>query len=205
MRKLAAITLLAFALSPAAWADKRYYKYVDENGNIVLGDKIPVEDSERKKYVVNDHGVEVGRIEGKKTEAELAAERRAEEQKLATELRLRADRALLNTYLTIEEIMLHRDRRVELWQAQARVTELYLRNLERRLEMLKKRSRNFSPYSDDEDAPMIGSDLLADLQETEATIVKHMANLENYKEEEEQIRARFEGDIERFKHLKGLE
>ena len=71
--------------------------------------------------------------------------------------------------------------------------------------MLKKRSRNFSPYSDDEDAPMIGSDLLADLQETEATIVKHMANLENYKQEEEQIRARFEGDIERFKHLKGLE
>ena len=71
--------------------------------------------------------------------------------------------------------------------------------------MLKKRSRNFSPYSDDEDAPMINSDLLADLQETEATIVKHKANLDNYKQEEEQIRARFEGDIERFKHLKGLE
>ena len=204
MHKLAAITLLAFVLSPA-WADKKYYKYVDENGNVVLGDKIPVEDSERKKYVVNDYGVELGRIEGRKTEAELAAERRAEEQQLAMELRLRADRALLNTYLTIEEIMLHRDRRVELFQAQARVTELYLRNLERRLEMLKKRSRNFSPYSDDEDAPMIDSDLLADLQETEATIVKHNANLENYKQEEEQIRARFEGDIERFKHLKGLE
>ena len=206
MRKLATISLVALILAPVSWADKnRYYKYLDENGNVVIGDRIPVEDSERKKFVVNQHGVEIARIDGKKTAEELAAERRAAEQQEALELRLRADRALLNTYLTIEEIMMHRDRRVELWQAQARVTELYLRNLERRLDTLQKRSRNFSPYSDDEDAPMIDSDLMADLQETEATIVKHKANLQDYKHEEEQIRARFEGDIERFKHLKGLE
>ena len=206
MRKLVTISVLALFLAPASWADKaRYYKYLDENGNLVIGDKIPVEDAERKKFVVNQYGVEVARIEGRKTAEELEAERKAAEMQEALELRLRADRALLNTYLTIEEIMMHRDRRVELWQAQARVTELYLRNLERRLENLQKRSRNFSPYSDDEDAPMIDSDLLADLQETEATIIKHNANLEDYKHEEEQIRARFEGDIERFKHLKGLE
>ena len=115
MRKLATITVLALFLAPATWADKaRYYKYVDENGNVVIGDKIPVEDSERKKSVVNQFGIEVARIEGRKTEEELAAERAAAEQQEALELRLRADRALLNTYLTIEEIMMHRDRRVEL-------------------------------------------------------------------------------------------
>ena len=129
----------------------------------------------------------------------------AEERALAMELQRRADRALLNTYLTIEEIMMHRDRRVELWQAQARVTELYLRNLERRLEMLRKRANNFSPYSEDPEAPMIDPGLMEDLNETEATIVKHNLNLEKYKEEEELIRERFAGDIERFKTLKGLE
>ena len=45
------------------------------------------------------------------------------------ELQMRADRALLATYQNVDEIVMHRDRRVELFQAQSRVTELYLRNL----------------------------------------------------------------------------
>ena len=55
---------------------------------------------------------------------------------------------MLATYLTIDEIVMHRDRRVELFQAQARVTELYLRNLQRRLDSLREEASKFRPYSD---------------------------------------------------------
>ena len=69
------------------------------------------------------------------------------------ELQARADQALLATYLSVEEIVMHRDRRVELFQAQSRVTELYLRNLERRLTKLRSaRPKSYQPYSEDPDA-----------------------------------------------------
>ena len=63
------------------------------------------------------------------------------------ELQFRADQALLSTYVSVAEIEMHRDRRVELFQAQARVTELYLRNLQRRLDQLKTEAGRFKPSS----------------------------------------------------------
>ena len=200
---LAALLVVSTAAHGATPTGK--YKWEDEDGNIVYSDKIPAHEAEKPKEVVNDFGVTVDKLDGRKSEEEI----RAEEERLAREAaqlaQRQADQALLNTYLTIEEIMLHRDRRVELWQAQARVTELYLRNLERERDRLRKNANRYAPYSDDPNAQMIDPDLMNRLNETEATIERHLQNLEDYKEEEQVIRARFDGDIARFKRLKGLE
>ena len=135
----------------------------------------------------------------------MEAERVENERRVAQELQLRADQALLATYLSVEEILMHRDRRVELFQAQSRVTELYLSNLERRLEKLRSEASKFKPYSDDPNAPMIDTDLAEDLRQTRDTIARHQRNLEKYQLDEAQIIARFDGDIARFKILKGIE
>ena len=116
----------------------------------------------------------------------------------------RRDQALLATYLTIDEIVMHRDRRVELFQAQARVTELYLRNLQRRMTALREEASKFRPYSDDPDAPMIDPDLADDIQSTKETIARHEENLQKFESDEQNIVARFDVDIDRFKKLKGL-
>jgi DNA-binding XRE family transcriptional regulator len=155
--------------------------------------------------VVNDHGVTVEELEGKKTEEQIEQERLDNELRVARELQKRADQALLATYLSVDEIKLHRDRRVELFQAQSRVTELYLRNLERRLAGLLGDAGKFKPYSDDPDAPMIDPDLAEDIRLTRETISRHESNLEKFQTNEDQVIARFEGDINRFKSLKGIE
>ena len=103
------------------------------------------------------------------------------------------------------EIEMHRDRRVELFQAQSRVTELYLRNLERRLETLRNEASRFRPYSEDPNAPLIDEHLASQLKDTKDTISRHKRNLQRYESDERQIIERFDGDIARFKHLKGLE
>ena len=138
-----------FMLPLAAGAQQRSYTWVDDEGVRHYGDKIPAEYADKDKGVVNEHGVVVREIEGKKTEEELEAERIAAELELQRELQKRADRALLATYQNVGEIEMHRDRRVELFQAQSRVTELYLRNLDRRLQQLKKESQRYRPYSSD--------------------------------------------------------
>lgn len=206
MRKLNlifAILLLAPLASPAQ--DAKVFKWTDKDGVTHYGDSIPAEYAELPKEVLNTHGVTVENLAGKKTPEELEAERIEKERVAAIELQRRRDRALLATYLSVDEILMHRDRRVELFKAQSRVTELYLRNLQRRMAKLRSEAANFQPYSEDPQAPMIDGELAEDLRSTKEIIVRHERNLKKFQADEQQIVARFDGDISRFKTLKGIE
>lgn len=200
------ILCILVPLSAAAQQTERgNYKWVDDDGIIHYGDRIPPEYADKPKQRLNDQGVAIEHLEGKKTAAQLAAEKKAAELAMQRELQRRADQALLNTYISVAEIQMHRDRRVELFRAQARVTELYLRNLSRRLEQLKREAGRYKPYSSDPNAETIDPGLVEEITETEETMARHEENLRQFRNEEKQIRERFEGDIERFKHLKGID
>ena len=205
MRKLNFLFLLVLLAPLAGLADNtKFFKWTDEDGVVHYGDSVPAQYAELPKEIVNDYGVTVENLEGKKTPEQIEAERIEKERVAAIELQRRADQALLATYLTVEEILMHRDRRVELFQAQARVTELYLSNLERRLQQLRGDASNFQPYSEDPDAPMIDQELAAELQKTKEIIQRHERNLRKFQADEQQIIARFEGDITSFKTLRGI-
>lgn len=206
MRKIFIISLLAIlASAPVAADEARIYSWEDADGNIYFGDSIPPEYAEFPKDILNERGVTVDNLEGKKTEEQLVAEKLENDRRVAQELQRRADQALLATYLSVEEILMHRDRRIELFQAQSKVTELYLSNLSRRLEIIRKDASNYSPYSQNSDAAMIPAALAAELKETKQTIERHEQNLKKFQSDEAQIVTRFDGDISRFKILKGLQ
>ena len=205
MRIFIITVALVVVCSPAMAREEQIYKWVDEDGNVFYGDSVPPEYAERPKEVLNDQGVAVEALQGKKTPEQIEQERIETARREEVERQRRADLALLATYLSVEEIQMHRDRRVELFQAQSRVTELYLRNLERRLENLRVEARNFKPYSDDPNAPMIEEDLATDLRLAKETIARHERNLEKYQNDEKQIIERFDNDIARFKRLKGID
>lgn len=195
--------LLSLPLAAGA-QERNVYRWIDAEGQVHYGDSIPVEYSEFPKDVLNEHGVAVQILEGKKTAEQLEADRIETVRLVAKAKQQRADQALLATYLTVEEILMHRDRRVELFQAQSRVTELYLSNLARRLEGLRADAANYKPYSENADAPMIPEDLANHLRETKETIDRHERNLKKFQSDEQQIISRFAGDISRFKTLKGI-
>ena len=206
MRKyLLAIGLLTFAVSAgAAGREGKVYRWVDDDGIVHFDDRVPPEYAEVDKDILTDEGVKVGSIRGRKTDEELEAERVAQKLQLQKELQLRADKALLSTYLTVEEIRMHMNRRVELFQAQSRVTELFLSNLEGRLQKLEREASRYSPYSSDPDAKMVDPDLVDEISETKSTIARHENNLQKFQADEQMIVARFEGDINRFKLLRGI-
>lgn len=200
-------SLLLLCLSvgvAAAQSGQRLFRWVDTDGVVHYGDSIPPEYSELERQVLNEHGITIDVMQAKKTAAQLAEERRLEELRLARELQARADQNLLATYMSVDEILLHRDRRVELFQAQARVTELYLKNLQRRMDSLRNEAANFRPYSVNPDAPIIDPELANDMTTTKETIVRHERNLQKFHEDELLIVARFDGDVDRFRRIKGL-
>jgi len=196
---------LCFLVPFASQAQEtRTYRWVDDDGVVHYGDSIPPEFAEKPKQVLNEHGVTIQHLEGRKTEEQIEAERAAAKLKVQQGLQQRADQALLATYISVEEITMHRDRRIELFQAQARVTELYLRNLRRRLDSLQNDARQFKPYSSDPNAPTVDPDLVKEIKQTNMAIERHEINLRKYQSDEQRIIERFEGDINRFKKLKGL-
>jgi hypothetical protein len=207
MRKyLLAIGLLTFAVSAAAGSrEGTVYRWVDKDGITHYDDSVPPEYRDQNQDILTDQGVKIGMIRGRKTDEEIAAEKLAEEMQLQKELQLRADRALLSTYLSVDEIQDHCDRRVELFQAQSRVTELFLSNLEGRLGKLERERSRYKPFSSDPDAEEISPDLLDEINDTEATIKRHQKNLYKFGADERTIIARFQGDINRFKALKGID
>ena len=152
--------MLCLLVPLAASAEQRVtYSWTDDEGIKHYGDSIPPEFADKPKEVLNEQGVMVRQLEGKKTDEQIAAEKAAAELELQRNLQDRADQALLATYVSVAEIEMHRDRRVELFQAQARVTELYLRNLRHRLNQLQNEAGRFKPYSSDPAAPGIDPSL----------------------------------------------
>lgn len=196
-----ALLLTATAAVAAPKKTTNLYRWVDENGVVHFGDSIPAEYAEQEKHVINDQGITVGRIAGKATEEELAAMAAAAEAEAEQERAQRADRALLATYLSVAEIERHRDRRVELLVAQARVSELYLTNLRKRLVSLLDEASAFKPYNVDPDAPMIRPALANDIKQTKDRIHRYEARIADHKRGAEELRAEFQVAINRYAEL----
>ena len=179
LTSIAVFTLLPLIAS-AAEKTQKLYRWVDVEGIVHYGDTIPAEYTDLERQVVNTHGITVSVMRAKRTAEDIAEDKRQDDLRLKRDLQRRQDQALLATYLTVDEILLHRDRRVELFQAQARVTELYLSNLMRRLDSLQEEASNYQPYSTDPDAEMIDPDLASDIATTKQTVERHQANLERF-------------------------
>lgn len=202
--------LAAFGLSliaSDASAERKLYRWVDDEGVVHMGDHVPPEYANRDRDLLNEQGLTVGFEEGEITEEEQAELDRqaaiAEAEQAEREKAARRDRMLLDTYLSVADIEDLRDRRLELIDSQIKVTEFYLENLHRRLDQLKQDSERFAPLNESPDAPPLPDFVALDISRTEASIELYEQRLNQSRAEQEELRDAFEADIERFKELRG--
>lgn len=204
---LAAVALLLLLAGTAVTAQPTLYRWVDDDGVVHYGDRVPPEYAHQSRHRLNQQGVEVGFEEGalsdeqRSEQARTAAE--AEEQRRARAEVARRDRMLLDTYLSVQDIENLRDQRLELLESQIQVTEIYLDNLRQRLARLHKEASRFHPYSDNEDARPIPDNLAQEISQTLRSISAYEATLARTREEQEALRTSFARDITRFRELKG--
>ncbi len=186
------------------------YRWVDDNGIVHFGDKVPSEYARHDQQVLNRQGVTISTIQGYRTPEQLAVQARIqiEMERIAREKSKRQarDSVLLSTYLSVEEIERLRDRRLELLRAQSMVTEQYLGTLNARLRGLQEEARKFNyPYDLDSDLPPLPENLAMEMVQTLEAVVQYESNLQTKREEQGSMVAMFDKDIERFKDLKGIE
>jgi hypothetical protein len=196
--------LIAVVGTVVIWTDlhaQKLYRWVDENGVVHYGDRVPPEYANLDRDLLNHQGVEVGSEGGALSPEEqlqldkAAADRQAEEESA------RRDRVLLDTYLTVEDIEKLRDRRIELLESQIEVTEQYIVNLENQLKALEREATRFKSRHGSEENVDLPEDLEREMSHTKASITLYHENLERTRVEQEALRAKFAADIDRFIEL----
>jgi hypothetical protein len=188
-------------------SSEKLYKWVDENGIVHYGDHVPVEYSKSERQVLNSQGVPVKTLQKELTPEEMAAElRRIEQESERTQAAERAsqrDHILLLSYIDVHEIELLRDQRIATLEGQLRVNEHYVGSIRSHLLDLETKAKAYNyPYDPASTLPQLPDGLAQEL----LVAVNQLSSRENesqrIRQEQAQIKAQFDADIERFKELK---
>lgn len=204
---LAVLAMVSFDATAAQKSASReaFFRCKDRNGQTHYADSVPPECSGLDVEVLNEHGMVLRLIEGEPTRLK-RLQREAEEAKVRKEKEARAlrDRTLIETYLTVEDIERLRDQRLEQLDAQYRVTEQNIVNLQERQARLQGQVARFKPYSDKPDAPPLPDHLAAEMVNTVNGLRVYRESLAANRKEQADLTEQFESDIKRFKELKGI-
>ena len=201
---LAGIICLTIGGANAAYAQK-LYRWVDENGEVHYGDRVPPEEVKLKRDVLNKYGVPLETLSHELSAEEREALKRQQALQAAEQQRVfeasQRDSVLLSTYLSVDEIEDLRNRRRELLDGQIKVTELYLINLRGKVAKLQKDAARFQPYNPDPNAPPIPDRLAKELSNSLKSILVYEQTLADTRGKKSELVAKFDSDIDRFRHL----
>lgn len=186
---LLVVTSLALIATPAS---ARWYKWVDEDGNISYQDRPPPSNYEESAQVLNSSGVTVKTIPSKQEQIEMAriAKIRA--------LQRQRDDALLKTFSNESDLIETRDKRVV--HIDSSVARMYdqLVILNGRLASIDQRvdqriERKLAP------SQALESDRIAVIRSIDSTDALIKAKLR----ERRMIMSQFDNDLVRYRELKG--
>lgn len=209
--------LLAFALVATGSADaadktgktsgqtsQRLYKWVDEQGKVHYGDKVPPEYSKQERKILNEQGVQVKTLEAAKTPEQIAEEerlsaQRKEQERIAAE-QVAHDRMLLATFTTEDDMVMTRDGKIAAIDGVLRVTRDRIEKLETGLSQLTREAADLERAG-----KPIPESLTNEILGSRGQIQRYMDYIAAKRREQEEIRAQFEADIRRFRELKSAQ
>ena len=197
---LAASAALA-APGPQSGSGKTTYRWVDDQGVVHYGDQIPPEYAGKDREIMNPQGVPVKHVDGQKSPDQIAAEARA---RAAVIKQKQHDTFLVTTYTSVKDIEALRDARLEQLKTQRAAGQQYVESLRARLGALQTRAMAFRPYSANAGARSMPDDLAEDLVRTLNEMNTQTGALAHESEEEANLRAQFQADIERYRELHTL-
>jgi hypothetical protein len=196
-----AAALAAAAVSAAPSSGPTTYRWVDDQGVVHYGDQIPAQYAGKDREVMNAQGVAVGHVDGRKSADQLEKEAR---DRAAVIKQKQHDTFLVTTYTSVKDIESLRDARLDQLKTQRAAGQQYIESLKSRLGTLQTRAMNFRPYSAKPGARPMPDDLAEDLVRTLNEMSTQTGALAKESEDETQLRAQFQADIERYKELHTL-
>lgn len=199
---IATLSVSVLSASPLQAAGMK--KWVDENGQVHYGDRIPPEYLRGEHSVINEQGIEIRKNQAMKTEAELEREaelekrKQSEERKRQIEARKQAlrDRVLTDTFTSENDLIIARDERVDVVDSQISLTRTLIAHDQQRLNDAQSRIKSIEAS---------GREAPENLHKEVISLNRQLENnnkfIEDRKAERQKIIDSFEADIKRFREL----
>jgi hypothetical protein len=194
---IALIVGITFSLPVAA----KMYKWVDDNGITHYGETVPPEYANKDRVELNPAGrviksEEAMTPERRQTKEQEDAKKREEEK--ATLEQQRHDKTLVNTYSSVKEIDLARNRSVQQIDARINVIGSLLKSASDNLAGLQKEADGYTQKNKE-----IPDSVKSDLQEAQSRVDKLNKDMEKPLAEKATIEARYSADKSRYIELTG--
>ena len=201
-RVLLCLVLLGICTTASA---AKWYKWVDENGEIRYSDRMPASQARLEHQTLNSRGMVVSTKKAAKTEEEIQALKDAEKvlqtkqeiEKIQKEAQGKLDRVLLLTFSSEHELNRAKDGRVEVLDAVIRLIYKSIATAQDRLLRLEG-DANKQYTSKGREVP---GGLAQNIEESVRKIDNREKQLQVKLEEKYKIQKQFEIDVARFRLL----
>ena len=199
LKVLFCCAMLLLVLSPQAHS-RELYRYTNNEGNMVVDDRVPTEYASKGYQVINEEGIVLRIVPRELTSEELeklSLEQQIEQVKLAEMERLRAwDETLLLRYSTIEDIEAARDRALSDLRIRVSILKSNTRFLKQQIESYQANAADIERNGGTVDVSRLAAidDLQSEVAATERSITDREAEVVRAQE-------KFQLDIDRFQML----
>ena len=182
-------------------------KWVDENGQVHYGDRIPPQYLKKEHETLNEQGVVIHTTNRTKTKEELKEEEK-EQRRLAAEQKAKMierrkaelrDRVLLDTFTTEEDIVHARDERVAAIDSQINLAETIIKDQTKKLEKVKGRIDKI-----EKSGRKVPDNLYKEVDSVGRQLETYYQNVETRQQERQHILEKFDEDITRFRELMAI-
>jgi hypothetical protein len=197
---LSCLFLISALLSDGKAVAEHIFKWIDENGDIQYGDRVPPQYATKERSVIDDQGRTVKVYGAAKSPEEKAAaqallKQQAEVQKLNRQ-QVARDNSLLSTYSSEEDLLMARDSQVASVETLIQLTNSRLDSMQKRLDELTNDAAGFE--RSDKKLP---EGLVNQMKNIKEQIEHNNDFLKAKQKEKEQIARKFDEDIKRYREL----
>jgi hypothetical protein len=194
---LLSVTLLSSTFSVQA----KLYKWVDEDGQMHFGDKIPTKYLVKEHDELNERGMVIKHREAAKTAEQKAEEKRLEKERqkaaLEEKKKKQRDRVLLDTYTTERDLIVARDSRLDAVDSQINLAESIIKDSNKNIELLEKQVTQIKASNRE-----VPAELYQRINSEKQQVAVQSKVMGNHKKRRDVISLQFNGYIERFNALK---
>lgn len=177
--------------------------WTNSDGVRECGDSVPPEYSQQGHKEFSEQGIVVDETEAAMTDTELEELKRitAEkaEQKRREEVQKRRDRMLLDTFASVEDIELARDRKISAIDSSISLAERRINKLRQEKDRLITKAAGFERQGKE-----IPEYIAEDINRVDRQITANNEFIADKREEQEVVRARHDRDIKRYNEIRLL-
>ena len=199
--RLVLLTISIGLLLGPCTAQAVLYKWVDDDGHMHFGDRIPLQYQLKAHDEINHLGVVLKHREAEKTPEEKAEAKLLDKQRIKTEQaekeRRQRDRVLLDTYTTERDLIVARDSRLEAVGSQVQLAETIISDSNKTIESFEKQVVQIRASNRE-----VPADIYQRIDSEKQQVKVQSQVKEGHIKRRDEITAQFNDYVERFKVLK---